>query len=180
MIEWGSVADWVSGVGTLAAFGLGLKLLFDDRTRSRRRPADAFASWTQINITRHLTNIGVLEWKLTVNVHNSGTEPIIWASVAGPEDISETSYIPVHARRDSHQNPYTVRGEDGPILKDSSRSVELIYKEEHELSEFFLEFADSHGVHWVRHLDTLKYMPERVHRKTHRHASSIPKYDDVL
>jgi hypothetical protein len=69
-MEPGSVAEWVSGIGTLLAFALGLKILFNDRREDQRRHANSLVTW--INTEKVADG-----WRYTFNAHNVGTAPVL-------------------------------------------------------------------------------------------------------
>jgi hypothetical protein len=80
--EWGTVPDWVTAFGTLAAFAVALRLLakelsarHDQEEDRRREQAGLVSVWPDLEI-QHDEASQVTNMTFLVHIRNGGQEPV--------------------------------------------------------------------------------------------------------
>ncbi|WP_146082093.1 hypothetical protein [Rathayibacter sp. AY1A3] len=140
----GEFADWVSGIGTLLAFGLGLKILRNDRRREQRQQANNL-------ITSISTQADGTRWRYIFTVYNVGNTPVFALGFMNK---------PYSIRRLEQQILYNG---DSIIPPGASTEVELLSPMDPKKTKLYAHFLDSNNQVWWRREGTdRKYLTWRV------------------
>jgi hypothetical protein len=131
--EWGTVPDWVSAFGTLAAFAVALRLLAkelaarreaeDDRRSEQARRVAVWALWAGVRPPRH-----------TLMVRNNSEEP-----------VSAVSIVMEHPHK-----PGMVTREESLQLVPPGWNAEEGGPRDHPPGPITLRFTDAAGRFWTR------------------------------
>ncbi|MDR6168765.1 hypothetical protein QE367_002969 [Microbacterium paludicola] len=150
--EWGTAADWVGALGTIAAFFLGFHLLRRESNEKRQQHADALLSDAKFV---HDNTSG--KWQLRLEAENTGDFPVSDLVVCqkgrgGPDELK-----------------YLGWSKDGRWkLKPGERSAIVIdFDDRPEKLRPYLEFKDIRGREWRRALVSDGYISQRRFYRTY-------------
>ena len=150
-IEWGSAAEWVSGLFTAGALVFAVILWRGDRRRSRRALADGFATW-QVFMGTHAVK-DKANFTVEVHAYNAGDRPIPFTMLM----VKPGS--PQHALQTMGTKPIPPQSE---II--GSVGFENLWYD----SPLLLMFRDGNGQTWLRDLASNKYVRKRQVNKWYR------------
>jgi hypothetical protein len=139
--QWGSVADWFTGILTALSVFLVIWLLRGDRNRDRSRQANALSVWATPNLTLDKAK----PYRATIYVFNAGDEPIpvAWLRVTH-RGISASWQL----RNPETNNPVIWGKESFSIVWDSKDEIIA------DGSDFEVFLVDSTHQYWKRNLKT--------------------------
>jgi hypothetical protein len=160
-LEWGSVAQWVSGILTAGSLYLGLTILRRDRDKADRLSADAFVVWSDIVI---LTT-SKPQYFVHVTSFNSGNMHII-----NPYLMAYSSPGVKSVKSLAKRKPTDI----GVVIEPNERN-EISFDcgvVDPETLKLFIVFRDTRGYEWRRTLDFGKYMSQRQINWRYHHIIS--------
>ncbi|TFD15517.1 hypothetical protein E3T26_06965 [Cryobacterium sp. TMT1-21] len=164
-LEWGSVAQWVSGLLTAGSLYLGLTILRRDRDKADLLSADAFVVWSDtIKITATVPNYFV-----TVSSFNGGDMPIINPYLMA---YSNPGFKPINmlVNRKANDIGVIIEGKERNQISFDSGNVDP------ETLKLFIVFRDARGYEWRRTLDFGKYMSQRQINWRYHHIISNKEF----
>ena len=148
-INFGSVADWFTGLLTAGTLFLAVWILRSDRKRARRAIADSLVTW--VATTTRGGGDDDEEVIMTVFARNVGEHPIPNAYVAVP---------PHHRVRGVHPMKLTDKGQI-PVEPGDRIETRLALDPATPDLPVFIRFRDSRGQTWTRDVRTNKYVSDR-------------------
>jgi hypothetical protein len=151
-IEWGSVADWISGVGTAGALVLAFIIILRDRLKDDRRLADAFITWMTFAMTRAVK--GKADWTVTIRGYNAGSTPVVGTMIW---NLSEAPNI--------YRQTMKIQKGDMSISPGETVVSEIGLDHDPRGNRFLIRFVDSSGRIWLRDIDTGKYLSKRQEKR---------------
>jgi len=148
-VDWGSVADWFTGILTAGTLFVAVMILYLDRRSKRRASADSLTSWTVLMGTHAVKDKA--NFTVEVNVYNAGDRPIPFAMVApGPHALEQwPGQILRH----------------GPIAPGDHVASEVGLEFSWENTPLYLLFTDANGKRWIRSLQVNRYITKRMVRR---------------
>lgn len=150
-INWGSVPDWIAGVGSVLAFG-GFAVALIREIKLRRRDDKAVADDRADALKRHARLVYVASTSLPTQtrlvVHNQGSGPII--------DLSTTVWVRSNTSGNHREILLSHREPDETIVSAGSSGESWLWFADGESlaegQEYFpqVEFTDCEGIRWRR------------------------------
>ncbi|MCJ1694646.1 hypothetical protein MT349_02530 [Rathayibacter caricis] len=162
MIEWGSVADWFAAVGTVAAFGLGLLILWRDRMKEERKFADQFMTWfgTTGIVAKPDAN-GKRPSTVVVQVHNTGHVTI---PIALLDSIHRT---------EPHMLYQLGEGDESHVVEPGMKHLrQFKFADTINRNEFFVFIKDGTGKVWLRQIETGRYISQAGLKRLQKNPES--------
>lgn len=161
-MDWGSVADWFAAVGTVAAFGLGLLILWRDRKKEERRFADQFVTWFgATKIPTKADANGRRRATVEVHVHNTGQVTI---PIAALDTIH---------RKLPHQLHQLGVGDEPHIVEPGDKHAkEFKFADMPNMHEFFVFMKDGNGKVWFRQIETGRYISQAGFKRLQKNPES--------
>jgi hypothetical protein len=154
-LNWGSVADWFTGIVTAATLAVALLIIVGDRKRRATEHADAFVTWFEI-VTFTGSKSGTRH-EFAIFGYNSGTLPVAYALLSGPYDAG--------GRTDPSQLEPVLGADDqgDTTINPGSRFKETLQRTEiPDPTKYVVEFADGTGKVWRRRLSDGRYFGQKV------------------
>lgn len=167
-MEVGSVADWVSGLGTMAAALVALAIYAWDRNQQRHEAPNGV--YLDRVPTRHVDETtDKVSYEVRVRLYNGGPNLLGEVILTGPRDRDGHSVMTSDVNRESdgtltrvkQSRPVLAPGEEGEFV--------LIYDHEQDLDQFYVAFRDHNGRRWEVNVGTRK----RVGRLEARRRRSL-------
>lgn len=152
-LNWGSVADWFTGLLTAGTLFVAVMILYTDRRSKRRAAADAFSTWQRLMGTHAVK--GKANFTVEVNSYNAGDRPVPFAIII-PSPIGEEQW------------PGNVITTKGPISPGTHDVHEIPLEESYTKTPLLIVFTDGYGRRWIRGLTTNRYISRRTIRRTWR------------
>lgn len=152
-IAWGTAPDWVAAIGTVGTLAIALGILLMDRRKRVRNQADRFATWTMTTYAKH--GSGEEAWTLDVYAYNGSDAPIPVAVVRS-KSSQKPNFIKPLAERDQPSGPpkWIVNAQE-------QVHVSIPLEVNPKTLSIVIDFVDSQGNQWHRHLNTNKYMSQK-------------------
>lgn len=148
-MNWGSVADWVSGLGTLAAVLFALFLYQREKRDKRYKYADNFVTRREIRPPLHDEDTR----SVFISLVNTGTAPIPFAFVIGAEDVAGNVHLQLFSfvPSPSGRNAFGSSGTWQPTVPPGARVVATFtYPRDVEIGEYLVVMQDAAGASWYR------------------------------
>lgn len=160
-LNWGSVADWFTGLLTAGTLFIAVMILWNDRRTKKRASADGFASWQRLMGTRAVK--GKANYTVEVHVFNAGDRPIPFV-------------IAIPAPGGKEQWPGVMVSLE-PIQPGQQVIQEVGLEESWERTPLLLMFRDGYGKSWVRSLKTGQYVRKREVKQAWKKYGSENPYN---
>jgi hypothetical protein len=161
-MEMGSLADWVSGLGTLAATATAVSIYRADRKRATRAAPDG------IYVDRHISEVdylGNITYEVQVRLINGGPHLVGEVILVGPRDKHGDEVMPSDVSC----------GADGELIRtapsrpvlDVSSEVEMVltYDTKPDLKNFYVGLRDVRGRRWWLGVDSRRALGRRATRR---------------
>ncbi|NQX03692.1 hypothetical protein HQQ82_02645 [Rathayibacter sp. VKM Ac-2856] len=152
----GSVADWVSGIGTLAAVFVALFLYWREQKDKKNKYID------NIVIGSDVTEAGPDDDLFSVQVRlvNTGGGVIPYAAVLGEPGIEGNKILRLYVKKPSSSPNRSVLGYYwDPIIQPGTESqVTYEYPVGTPVGEYLLVLQDAAGTTWFREVRRKKYI----------------------
>lgn len=147
MIEWGSVADWVSGVGTTAAVVVALSLNWREQKNRRQQHARNLAF--SLTLEEPLNRGG--HYAVTGRLVNAGSAPVVHAFLVGPPDVQGRASMQMFVLEEPPNF-------SAVINTGRTAQAAFAYTSEPDLNSFVVIVQDAAGMTWCRDVSANRYI----------------------
>lgn len=159
--NWGSVADWMAGIGTVAAFGIAAGALVRDHRLRQRSFADNVSVWILRRETRSEGGRGaVTQIIVTAHVFNGNTSPIPYGSFLATPDRYSISNVPFGAKRSKKTGVKISREAPRGLAAGKGFDISWTYDKLAADAPFIVRFQDNSGQIWFKSISSGKYVSE--------------------
>ena len=166
---WGSVAEWVAGIGTFAAVSVSLYVVLGDRLKQKRSEADSFSTWSRVGHTTYSkgNEPQVSRWWIETNFYNAGGRPVPYISLSWWNGESWKRFMGTTQGMD----PYIITpGAGGIVEAPMEGDVPLNW------NCYFITMKDSSGATWYRSPQNNQYIaPRKMKRLEKRGPKPLRK-----
>jgi hypothetical protein len=162
---WGSIAEWVAGIGTLAAVSVSLYVVLGDRRKQARSEADSLGTWSKVDNSSYTIGKQSKTSKFWVetNFYNAGGRPVPYVSLSWWDGARWNREMGMASGK--HSEPYTISpGEDGLVQAPVDRNVPLNWE------NYFITFTDGSGATWFRSPENNRYLSARTMKRLAKHG----------
>lgn len=154
-MEFGSVADWVSGLGTTAAAMAAVIIYAKDRRRQRHEAPNGI--YLDRSPARHLNEVtDVVSYEVRVRLYNGGPNMLGEVILTGPPDRDGHSVITGDVYREADGSLTRSRPSRPLLAPGEETHFVLIYDYEQDLHQFYVAFRDHNGRRWEVNVGTRK------------------------
>jgi len=155
---WGSIAEWVAGIGTVGTLIVTLAIVLGDRRKQTRSEADSFTTWSELSQSRSGRSREEMttKWYVNTTFYNAGGRPIPYAALSWWDgDRWNRSMATVNMT----SSYVFATGDSGSAQSPMNPRKPL------DWNEFFITFRDGSNRTWYRTpFDNAYISPRKVKR----------------
>lgn len=154
---WGSLAEWVAGIGTLAAVSVSLYVVLGDRIKQKRSEADTFSTWSKVGhrVLKPLNEPEITEFWVETNFYNAGGRPVPYVSLSWWDGTGWSRQIGM-ANGGGVEPDVISPGERGFVRAPVDGGKPLNW------NAYFITFTDGSGSNWYRSPKDNGYLSKRT------------------